>query len=136
MAGKHQVTKIAYLAAPIDIEMLSQRPKLAFGRIAVGAVNVLETVRLLDIKRGVVQFYRNSALCRDMIPSADIEIRSGLSFVDTLEIHFRGVLDVKLVEEQLEYTVKYTDIRAGIAELVARCPDYLVSTGQMQVKIA
>jgi nucleoside-diphosphate-sugar epimerase len=262
VAAKHRVTKIAHLAAPIDTEMLNRRPKLAFDTIAVGAVNVLETVRLLDIKRLVlfssigilpcvqyepidgdhptlmadegpgsgaygagklaaeafcwayrqsynidfviirpsatygfgtrnhiylnemvegavrgepVRFDHGREVPRDyvhvedvvgiavaaldapqeklqhrvfyaatgrplitagqvadvvgeMIPSADIQIQPGLSFVDRLEIRFRGVLDVKPVEEQLGYTIKYADIRAGIAELIARYRDYTQRT--------
>ena len=44
------------------------------------------------------------------------------------------MLDTKPVEEQLGYTIRYADIRAGIAELAARYRDYLVSTGQMYVR--
>jgi len=61
----------------------------------------------------------------EMIPTADIDIQPGLSFLDTLEVRFRGILDVKPVEEQLGYTLKYVNIREGIAELMARYRDYL-----------
>lgn len=68
-------------------------------------------------------------LVREMIPSADVSIRPGLNFVDSLEIRMRGVLDVQPVEEQLGYAIKYRDIRQGMAEYADRYGEWLLAQG-------
>jgi UDP-glucose 4-epimerase len=62
------------------------------------------------------------------IPSAKIDMASGLSEQDKLGIKFRGVHDMKPVEEQLGYKVKFTDIREGIAEYIETSRRYLKET--------
>jgi len=261
---KHKVNKVAHAAAPIDLAYLSQAPKVAFDIIANGTVNVLETVRLMDVERLVffssiavlptIQYepvdanhptvmadegpgsaaygaakLSGEAFCwayhhglgvdfvtirpsavygfgsgnpiyikpivegalrgepvrfpsgrefprdythvedvagvalaalnvpseklkhrvfyaatgqplvtageiaemvKDMIPSADIEIKPGLSDADRLEIRYRGLTDMKTVEEQLGYKLKYANVRDGIAEYIARYRQYMIAHGQ------
>jgi len=64
-------------------------------------------------------------IVKEMIPESDIQIESGLSYADKLETGFRGLLDIKPVKEQLGYTIKYADIREGIAEVIKRYREYL-----------
>jgi hypothetical protein len=66
-----------------------------------------------------------------MIPNADIDVKPGLCFLDRLEIRFRGVLDVKPVEEQLGYALKYGDICGGIAGVIACYREYSVPYRRM-----
>lgn len=267
---KHKVNKIAHAAAPINLAYLSRAPKVAFDIIANGTVNVLETVRLMDVERLVffssiavlptIQYepvdanhptvmategpgsaaygagklageafcwaYRHAfnidfvtirpsavygfgsrnpiyikpmvegalrgepvrfdsgrefprdythvedvvgvvlaalnvpserleyrvfyvatgqplvtagelaEMVKEMIPSADIEIKPGLSYADKLEIRYRGLTDMKPVEEQLGYKVKYANLRDGLAEFIARYREYMIAHGQTPAELA
>jgi UDP-glucose 4-epimerase len=66
----------------------------------------------------------------EKIPMADVAIESGLSFADTLEIKFRGVLDVVPTREQLGYAFQYADVRDGIDQLIEQYSRYLISIGK------
>jgi len=267
---KHNVNKIAHLAAPLKVTYLNRMPKIAFDIMTTGAVNLLETVRLMDIERFVffssigvlprVQYepidcnhptvmadegpgtaaygagkLSGEAFCwayhksydidfvilrpsaayglgsrnpiyinqmvegavrgervyydhgrdiprdythvhdiagvaiaalntardrleqrtfyvatgqplvtagqvaeivKEKIPAADIEIEAGLSFADTLEIKFRGMLDMKPTCEQLGCEVKYADIRNGIDQLIDQYSQYMVSIGETPARRA
>jgi UDP-glucose 4-epimerase len=63
-------------------------------------------------------------LIMSIIPSARIEMASGLSEQDRLGIRFRGVHDMQPVKEQLGYDVKYVDIRDGIREYIETTKRY------------
>ncbi|MCS6848248.1 MAG: NAD(P)-dependent oxidoreductase [Anaerolineae bacterium] len=67
-------------------------------------------------------------IIREFIPTAQIEIDSGLSEQDKLGIKYRGVHDMKPVEEQLGYRVKFSDIREGIKEYIETTQRYYAST--------
>jgi nucleoside-diphosphate-sugar epimerase len=74
-------------------------------------------------------------LIRDMVPSADIEIGETLTpMLERYEVKMRGVLDVKPVEEQLEYKIRFRDIRAGLAENADRYSEYLSANGKPVAK--
>lgn len=75
-------------------------------------------------------------IVREKIPSADVIIEAGLSFADTLEIKFRGVLDMKPTREQLGYGFKYADVRDGIDQLIDQYSQYLISIGKTPAKRA
>lgn len=66
-------------------------------------------------------------IIKSMIPSAQIEIDSGLSEQDKLGIKYRGMHDMKPVEEQLGYRVKFSDIREGIKEYIQTTQQYYQS---------
>jgi UDP-glucose 4-epimerase len=66
-------------------------------------------------------------LVREMVPSADLGIASGLDHVDTMEIRMRGVLDIRPVEEQLGYRILYRELRRGIVEYADRYCEWLLS---------
>lgn len=63
-------------------------------------------------------------IIREFIPEAQIEIDSGLSEQDKLGIKYRGVHDMKPAEEQLNYRVKFSDIREGIREYIETTQRY------------
>lgn len=64
-------------------------------------------------------------LVRELIPGADIAIAPDLSDADRLQLPYRGVLDVKPVEEQLGYRIRYTSLRAGVEQYIGRYGEYL-----------
>src|SRR5262249_49865188 len=76
-------------------------------------------------------------IIREMVPGSDIEI--GETVNATIERHymkFRGVLDVRPVEEQLGYRIQYRDIRAGMKEYADRYCELLISQGKNHAKRA
>lgn len=75
-------------------------------------------------------------IVKGKIPNADIEIEGGLSFADTLEIKFRGILDMAPTHEQLGYQFKYTDVRDGIDQFIDQYSQYLISIGKTPAKRA
>jgi nucleoside-diphosphate-sugar epimerase len=108
----HDIAGIALAALNTPRDRLKQRTfYAATGRPLVTAGQVAEIVR-------------------DKIPSADVVIEPGLSFADTLEIKFRGMLAMKPTLEQLGYELEYTDVRDGIDQLIDQYREYLVSIGE------
>jgi UDP-glucose 4-epimerase len=69
-------------------------------------------------------------LVRDMVPGARVEIGDGLSpAIERYDLKFRGVHDMRPVEEQLGYPIRYRDIRRGLIEYADRYCAYLTATG-------
>jgi UDP-glucuronate 4-epimerase len=70
-------------------------------------------------------------IIRDMVPEADIEIGATMSpLMERHDVKFRGVHDVRPMEEQLGYRILYRDVRAGMKEYADRYCEYLVSQGR------
>jgi hypothetical protein len=63
-----------------------------------------------------------------LIPGADIEIGSGLSENDLLEIRYRAVLDIKNGQEQLGYEPRFADIKDGVMDYIDTYQRYLAET--------
>lgn len=108
----HDIAGVAVVALNTPWDGLKQRTfYAATGRPLVTAGQIAEIVK-------------------DKIPSANVVIEPGLSFADTLEIKFRGMLDMKPTLEQLGYELTYTDVRDGIDQLIAQYSEYLDSIGK------
>lgn len=100
------------------------------------------TIRALDVPASQLQdriFYAATGrplvtagqvaeIVRSIVPGADIEIGSGLSEEDLVEIRYRGVLSIENARTQLGYEPRYADIREGIAEYIATYRRYLEET--------
>lgn len=70
-------------------------------------------------------------IVREMVPGADLEIGpTNTPSIERYDIKMRGVLDVRPVEEQLGYMIRYRDIRAGMNEYADRYCEYVMSQGQ------
>jgi nucleoside-diphosphate-sugar epimerase len=105
------VAQLAVKAIDIPADAVQDRVFYgATGRPLVTAGQVAETVKAL-------------------IPGADIEIGSGLSEGDLLEIRYRGVLSIQNGQEQLGYQPQFADIQAGIEEYIATYRRYLEGKG-------
>ena len=72
---------------------------------------------------------RVAELVGELVPGAEIEIGSGLSEAELIEIRYRGVLSIANAREQLGYEPRYADIRAGLAEYVETYRRYRSETG-------
>jgi UDP-glucose 4-epimerase len=76
-------------------------------------------------------------IVREMVPSADIDIGpTNTPLIERYDLKFRGVLDVKPVEEQLGYRVRFRDVRAGMNEYADRYCEFLVSKGKSPARRA
>ncbi|MBI1895871.1 MAG: NAD(P)-dependent oxidoreductase [Acidobacteria bacterium] len=72
-----------------------------------------------------------AGLVREMVPRADVDIGATMSpAIERYDLKMRGVLDVRPVEEQLGYRIKYRDIRAGMKEYADRYSEYLIHQGR------
>jgi nucleoside-diphosphate-sugar epimerase len=69
-------------------------------------------------------------MVKEMIPSADIQIESGLSYADRLEIRYRGLSDIGPVKDQLGYELNYPRLRDGLAQFIASYRDYMLAHGE------
>ncbi len=94
------VAQLAVKAADLPADQVKDRVFYgATGRPLVTAGQVAEVVK-------------------DLIPGAAIEIGSGLSENDLLEIRYRGILSIQNAQEQLGYTPQFDDIRDGVANYI------------------
>lgn len=65
----------------------------------------------------------------ELIPDAKLSIEAKLSYYDEIELPFRGVLEVRPVEEQLGYRYRYRDLRQGIMETIGTHSDWMRHQG-------
>jgi UDP-glucose 4-epimerase len=76
-------------------------------------------------------------IVREMVPGADIEIGETITpMIERYDLKFRGVHDVRPVEEQLDYRIQYRDIRSGMKEYADRYCEFLISQGKSPAKRA
>jgi len=76
-------------------------------------------------------------IVREMVPGSDIEVGETITpYMERHYVKFRGVLDVRPVEEQLGYSIRYRDIRAGMIEYAERYCEYLSSQGKRCARTA
>jgi len=66
-----------------------------------------------------------AGLVKEFIPDADIEIGTGLSEQDLIEMRYRGVLSIKNAQEQLGYKPRFANIRDGIAHYIETYRQYI-----------
>ncbi len=64
-----------------------------------------------------------------LIPGADIEIGSGLSEDDLIEIRYRGMRSIDNAREQLGYQPEFASIEKGVANYVDTYRQYLAECG-------
>jgi nucleoside-diphosphate-sugar epimerase len=67
---------------------------------------------------------------KKLIPGADIEIGSGLSEADMIEIRYRGVLSIDNARQQIGYEPEFADIEKGVANYIKLYRQYLAEQGQ------
>lgn len=74
-------------------------------------------------------------IIREVLPSADIEIADVMTpMIERYDLKCRGVHDMRPVEEQLGYQIKYRDVREGMKEYADRYCEYLVAQGRTPTK--
>jgi nucleoside-diphosphate-sugar epimerase len=76
-------------------------------------------------------------IVREMVPGANVEIGETITpMIERYDLKMRGVHDVRPVEEQLGYRIRYRDIRTGMKEYADRYCEFLISQGKTPAKRA
>jgi nucleoside-diphosphate-sugar epimerase len=76
-------------------------------------------------------------IVREMVPAADVSICNATTpIIERYDLKCRGVHDMRPVEEQLGYSIKYGDIRAGMKEYADRYCEFLISQGKSPARRA
>ena len=74
-------------------------------------------------------------IIREMLPGTDIDIADVMTpMIERYDLKCRGVHDMRPVEEQLGYQMKYRDLREGMKEYADRYCEYLVAQGKTPTK--
>lgn len=101
-----------------DVAQIAQRALL------LPADEVRDRVFFAATGRPLVTAGEVAEVVREQVPGAQIEIASGLSREDHLEIRYRGVLSIENAREQLGFEPEYGEIGAGVADYLSRYRRY------------
>ncbi len=115
---------------PRDYTHVEDIAGIAAAALQVPASNLKHRVFYAASGQPLLTAGRIAEIVREMLPGADVSIQPELDSGDSIEVNFRGLLDVSPVSEQLGYQIRFTNIRAGIADLVERYSAYLASQGK------
>ena len=115
---------------PRDYTHASDVAQLAVKAVDIPADKVHDRVVYAATGRPLVTAGKVAEIVRKLIPSADIEIGSGLSEADMLEIRFRGVLSIENARQQLGYDPQFGDIEKGVANYIEVYRQYIAEHGE------
>ena len=115
---------------PRDYTHASDVAQLAVKAVDIPADKVHDRVVYAATGRPLVTAGKVAEVVRKLIPSADIEIGSGLSEADMLEIRFRGVLSIENARQQLGYDPQFGDIENGVANYIEVYRQYIAEHGE------
>jgi nucleoside-diphosphate-sugar epimerase len=114
---------------PRDYTHASDVAQLVVKAVDIPANKVRDRVFYAATGRPLVTAGKLAEIIRKLIPGADIEIGSGLSEADMLEIRYRGVLSVENAREQLGYEPEFGDIEKGVTNYIQAYRKYLAEHG-------
>ena len=103
---------------PRDYTHVSDVAQLAVKAVDLPADKVHDRVFYAATGRPLVTAGRLAEVVAKLIPGADIEIGSGLSEADMLEIRYRGMLSIENARQQLGYEPEFGDIEKGVANYI------------------
>jgi len=98
--------------------------------VDVTAEKVQDRIFFAATGRPLVTAGHVAEVVKQIIPDADIEIGSGLTDNDLLEISYRGVLSIENARQQLGYEPQFGDIAQGVAQYIDVYRRYLAESGQ------
>jgi nucleoside-diphosphate-sugar epimerase len=110
---------------PRDYTHVADIAQAAVKAVDIPAEKVKDRVFFAATGRPLVTTGQVADVIKELIPGADIEIGSGLSAADLIEIRYRGVLSIDNAREQLGYQPEFADIKKGVAEYIAWYRQYL-----------
>jgi len=114
---------------PRDYTHASDVAQLAVKAVDIQADKVHDRVFYAATGRPLVTAGKLAEIIRKLIPGADIEIGSGLSEADMLEIRYRGVLSIENARQQLNYEPEFADIEKGVANYIQVYRTYVAEHG-------
>ncbi len=110
---------------PRDYTHASDVAQAAVRAVDIPSDKVRDRAFFVATGRPLVTAGKLAEIVRKLIPGADIEVGSGLSQADLLEIHCRGLLNVENTRQQLGYEPEFGDIEKGIANYIEVYSQYL-----------
>jgi nucleoside-diphosphate-sugar epimerase len=114
---------------PRDYTHASDVAQLAVKAVDIPADKVRDRVFYAATGRPLVTAGKLAEIIKKLIPGADIEIGSGLSEADMLEIRYRGVLSIENARQQLGYEPEFGDIEKGVTNHIQVYRKYLAEHG-------
>jgi UDP-glucose 4-epimerase len=117
---------------PRDYTHAADVAQLAVKAVDIPAAQVQDRVFYGATGRPLVTAGQVAEQVKALIPGAEIEIGSGLSEGDLLEIRYRGVLSIENGQAQLGYQPQFAEIRAGIVDYIETYRRYLVETAPVR----
>jgi nucleoside-diphosphate-sugar epimerase len=115
---------------PRDYTHASDVAQMTVKAVDIAADRVQDRVFFAATGRPLVTAGRVAEVVRQLIPGADIEIGSGLSADDLMEIRYRGQLSIENARQQLGYEPQFADIEQGVADYIAIYRRYLAECGK------
>jgi UDP-glucose 4-epimerase len=110
---------------PRDYTHVDDVAQLAVKAVDIAPEKVQDRVFYGATGQPLVTAGQVAELVKELVPGADIEIGSGLSEQDLVEIRYRGVLSIENAQEQLGFQPRFADIRDGVADYIATYRRYL-----------
>jgi nucleoside-diphosphate-sugar epimerase len=110
---------------PRDYTHVDDVAQLAVNAVDIAPEQVQDRVFYGATGQPLVTAGQVAELVKELVPGADIEIGSGLSEQDLVEIRYRGVLSIENAQEQLGFQPRFADIRDGVADYIATYRRYL-----------
>lgn len=111
---------------PRDYTHASDVAQLAVKAMDIPADKVHDRVFYAATGRPLVTAGKVADVVKKLIPGADIQIESGLSEADMLEIRYRGVLSIENARQQLSYEPEFGDIEKGVKNYIDVYRQYMV----------
>jgi UDP-glucose 4-epimerase len=110
---------------PRDYTHVDDVAQLAIRAIDIPAQDVRDRTFFAATGRPLVTAGQVADIVKRLIPGADIEIGSGLSQEDLIEMRYRGVLSIENARQQLGYDPQFADVEKGIANYIEVYRRYL-----------
>jgi nucleoside-diphosphate-sugar epimerase len=110
---------------PRDYTHAADVAQAAIKAVDIPADQVRDRIFYAATGRPLVTAGQVAEVVKKLIPGADIEIGSGLSKADLIEIRYRGVLSIDNAREQLGYEPEFADIEQGVANYIELYRGYL-----------
>lgn len=122
----------AVRGAPCVFEQGQMRREYIYiGDLAAGVVQALDVdasrlkQRIFNISTGVITTTEElAAAVRDVLPTANIKIGTGMSSLEASNVRIRGRLDISAARAQIDFAPKF-DLRAGIAAFAADLREFM-----------
>jgi nucleoside-diphosphate-sugar epimerase len=115
---------------PRDYTHVDDVAQMAVKAVEISSEKVQDRVFYIATGEPLVTAGEVADTVKKLIPGADIEIGSGLSKQDRIEMRYRGVLSIKNAQEQLGFKPQFASLRDGIENYIENYRRYISETGE------